>query len=459
MSGTLTKQRTKDRKSDGTNRNVKHRKERHPLAAQPATHVSKTFSHLLNEENRRHSIPPIDEESSHTSSSKRSSKRKMIQDPENGSQHSNKRPHRYQTNKESRLAAYAFECFVATPRLYAVGIAQRDSEIILSYFDTTCVLRMVSSDRVENPQYLALVVFGMVTGKCTPRDPGFNPFSHPGPAEDGEEGSMAKRWKGSIFVFPGEKNGSDCRSRSRINLDLSLRKLTGEMTKGDLVLKAAYADCARSLETSLVRKLLNKAPDITWSRLYDSERDLRLPRFKFALDVLSMLPVRHLLYFACQPYEKLCQVHSLEEFKAVLIDYVECTFYLQRHSHYWVYKEGKVLHHDINDNNLMVHRDGDAVIRVLNDWDNASEVEEEGTVMSCKTVQRTATRPFMALDLLRTRGHILYRHVLESFLYMLAWAGLHYNLKRRADDLSRTVDPVFTRFVKFHSSYSEAVAH
>ena len=28
-----------------------------------------------------------------------------------------------------------------------------------------------------------------------------------------------------------------------------------------------------------------------------------------------------------------------------------------------------------------------------------------------------------------------------------------------ADDLSRTVDPVFTRFVKFHSSYSEAVEH
>lgn len=45
-----------------------------------------------------------------------------------------------------------------------------------------------------------------------------------------------------------------------------------------------------------------------------------------------MFPVRHLLYFACQRYEKLWQVHSLEEFKAVFIDYVECMFYLQRHS-------------------------------------------------------------------------------------------------------------------------------
>ncbi len=80
----------------------KLRKERHPLAAQPATHVSEAFSHLPNEENRRHSMPPIDEEPSHTSSSKRSTKRKMVQDPENGSQHSNKRPRQYQTNKESQ---------------------------------------------------------------------------------------------------------------------------------------------------------------------------------------------------------------------------------------------------------------------------------------------------------------------------------------------------------------------
>ncbi len=106
-----------------------------------------------------------------------------------------------------------------------------------------------------------------------------------------------------------------------------------------LVLKAAYTDGVRSLETNLVRKLLNEAPklkqylpDITWSRLYDSEKDLHLPRFKFALYVLSAFPVRHLSYFACQRYEKLWQVHSLEEFKAVFIDYVECTFYLQRYS-------------------------------------------------------------------------------------------------------------------------------
>lgn len=66
---------------------------------------------------------------------------------------------------------------------------------------------MASFDFVESPRYLAFVLFGML--KCTPRDAGFNPFFHPGPAEDGEEGSMARRWRGSIFVFPGEKNGSN----------------------------------------------------------------------------------------------------------------------------------------------------------------------------------------------------------------------------------------------------------
>lgn len=95
-------------------------------------------------------------------------------------------------------------------------------------------------------------------------------------------------------------------------------------------------------------------------------------------------------------------------------------------------QRGKVLHRDFSDNNLMVHKDGDAVIGtcILNDWDNASEVEEDGTVMSFKALQRTGTRPFMVLDLLvtNTPPH-LYRHDLESFLYILVWAGLHYNLK------------------------------
>lgn len=97
-----------------------------------------------------------------------------------------------------------------------------------------------------------------------------------------------------------------------------------------------------------------------------------------------------------------------------------------------------MLHRDISDNNLMVHRDGDAVIGTLNDWDNTSEVEEDGTVMSSKALQRTGTRPFMVLDLLvtNTPPH-LYRHYLESFLYILVWAGLHYNLK---DGLRDTKD-------------------
>ncbi|KAK0457399.1 uncharacterized protein EV420DRAFT_1271713, partial [Desarmillaria tabescens] len=100
--------------------------------------------------------------------------------------------------------------------------------------------------------------------------------------------------------------------------------------------------------------------------------------------------------------------------------------------HYWAYKEGKALHRDISDNNLMGCRDEHAVVGILNDWDNASEVEEDGTVMSSKALQRTGTRPFTALDLLvtNTPSH-LYCHDLESFLYILVWAGLHYNLKDR----------------------------
>ncbi len=147
----------------------KLRKERHPLAAQPATHVSEASSHLRNEENRRHSMPPIDEEPSHTSSSKRSTKRKwcrtqrMVLSIPTSDPAGTRR-----TRSLSRVRLRMIRCHSST---YVVGIAQRDSQIILSYLDATYVLRMASFDFVENPQYLALVLFGMF--KCKPRDAWF----------------------------------------------------------------------------------------------------------------------------------------------------------------------------------------------------------------------------------------------------------------------------------------------
>lgn len=101
------------------------------------------------------------------------------------------------------------------------------------------------------------------------------------------------------------------------------------------------------------------------------------------------------------------------------------------------FKEGKILHRDLSENNVMFWRkppgQGSKTVKlkgVVNDWDMASRLN--GSIFAPKSAaqHRTGTLPFMAIDLLTTTpsGHY-YRHDLESFLYILLWAALRYRFK------------------------------
>ena len=70
--------------------------------------------------------------------------------------------------------------------------------------------------------------------------------------------------------------------------------------------------------------------------------------------------------------------------------------------------------------------DNNEVIGVLNDYDLASQKGDPP-----RGNQRTGTIPFMALDLLRPDGQSgkvehVYRHDLESFIWVLVWLTLLY---------------------------------
>ena len=69
---------------------------------------------------------------------------------------------------------------------------------------------------------------------------------------------------------------------------------------------------------------------------------------------------------------------------------------------------------------------------VVNDWDMASILNDEGEVPTSTAKHRTGTIPFMARDLLESDPppH-LYRHDLESFFYLLVWSTIHYDLKNK----------------------------
>src|ERR1700710_2714791 len=90
--------------------------------------------------------------------------------------------------------------------------------------------------------------------------------------------------------------------------------------------------------------------------------------------------------------------------------------------------QGGVYHRDVSPPNLMWRKDKKGnLLGVLNDYDLSSLRITQGPQGN----ERTGTVPFMALELLTKggqRGEVehLYRHDLESFMWVLAWVCLRY---------------------------------
>ncbi|KAJ7805240.1 hypothetical protein B0H14DRAFT_2382959, partial [Mycena olivaceomarginata] len=86
----------------------------------------------------------------------------------------------------------------------------------------------------------------------------------------------------------------------------------------------------------------------------------------------------------------------------------------------------KTIHRDISVGYLMFKQIGGTVYGVLNDFDLAVQLNNEPRSTS---KQRTGIKPYMVIDLLvRQPPYHLYRHDLESFLYVLVMENLS-NLK------------------------------
>ncbi len=92
---------------------------------------------------------------------------------------------------------------------------------------------------------------------------------------------------------------------------------------------------------------------------------------------------------------------------------------------------------------------------LLNDWD-LSSLFEDGAAPPPVTQCRTGTTPFMAMELLQMSVNPpihRYRHDLESFLYILIWAMVHYNLGNQ--ELNILPDPKQPRRLPTHPVLQE----
>ncbi|KAJ2936309.1 hypothetical protein H1R20_g782, partial [Candolleomyces eurysporus] len=191
-----------------------------------------------------------------------------------------------------------------------------------------------------------------------------------------------------------------------------------------LATRTTEAKIITDLRDRLPKSLHDHLPNVEFQRNFTPE-ELNLPWTKLGLGLTDEnRHPRELRILVSEYYDKLWQAGSVEEFKQAWLDCVEC--------HHAAWRKGKLLHRDLSEGNLMVLRKDGKVKGVLNDWDMASPVDDNGLVISTAADHCTGTRPFIAIDLLlKPDAPHYYRHDAESFVYILVWGAIHYDLENQ----------------------------
>ncbi|KAM6496760.1 hypothetical protein JOM56_007233 [Amanita muscaria] len=392
-----------------------------------------------------------------------------------GSRSITSRRRRGRINKgELRLAQKVLECLSSSCRRSMTGIYVDGCSVTLWYYDRMSAIRSRPFDFEHRPSYLALVLYAI--SRCGIHQAGYDPFHEFSNTRFGAQ-IPATTLKSSRLVIPSS-GASYCFQITRDKLIYSSHELLGRGTKvypvilqpdedevlineEEQVLKLYWPNTDDPLEADTIEHLhqhvpeiANYLPSISFSASFTRD-ELGLPSSRLESYASSDPENRLLHVFTTRRYDKLWEVNSVEEFQEVFLDCVEC--------HYLAYWKGYVLHRDLSENNLMVWRPrrGGTVgspgstspsshtraFGILNDWDMATHIAQYSGVASVVTMvtndpspevdalkNRTGTVPFMALDLLTDDGPTprhLYRHDLESFLWILIWAAVHYDIPNK----------------------------
>lgn len=248
----------------------------------------------------------------------RSSKRKA---PEDGLLHHRPLKRIRVSCDDIRLGALAQQCTVATYRIHVCLMSLQGADMTLHYYDPMGSIRSVPFNIIKRSEDLLLVIWAMCNRLRT--QAGFNPFQY----------NTAGEWKESQFVF------DDCDTKEehvsvatdeplfisgellgRRTLVLPVTDALGRI----LVLKLAWILCDSSVpETELIKEILRSAPeirkhlpDLQFSRVYDSDTDLHLPRFALPPleDEREYCWKRDLLITVTTRYHHLWTARSLQEF-------------------------------------------------------------------------------------------------------------------------------------------------
>ncbi|KAK0442398.1 hypothetical protein EV421DRAFT_583819 [Armillaria borealis] len=212
----------------------------------------------------------------------------------------------------------------------------------------------------------------------------------------------------------------------------------GHEAQGVPLLKLGQS--THDLEIDLIKKILDAAPELQkhlphiFINLYNSESNLHLPRFNLNTQSdNNLMEIYELKVIVAERCYELWMVNSLEEFKTAFLDILEC--------HNRAYVKGNALHGEVVARNAMFYRHKTyGVVGCLNGFSNSSASAGGGSSGSkASRPFRTGAVPFMALDIIDdTKAPMprFYRHDLESFVYLLVWAGVHFDIRRHTHEVT-----------------------
>ncbi|OAX34813.1 hypothetical protein K503DRAFT_418192 [Rhizopogon vinicolor AM-OR11-026] len=238
-----------------------------------------------------------------------------------------------------------------------------------------------------------------------------------------------------------------------------------DIAKDGMVAKVFWAEEQRTSEPDILRKVYEIAegqddvkghvPHLLWHHKFKEP----MSKIREALGVSEPAEGSCVLYILVfRKLQPITELKGIEFFDA----WRQCIM-----CHYALWQAG-VHHRDVSPSNMMWYRKGRILMGVLNDYDLSSLADAQGPQGN----ECTGTIPFMALDLLTEegqRGEVkhLYRHDLESFVWVLVWVSLRYKdgqllpRKSRPFDAWATVDAETcgdkklsfqSRFLEYNSS-------
>ncbi|KDQ22445.1 hypothetical protein PLEOSDRAFT_163343 [Pleurotus ostreatus PC15] len=362
-------------------------------------------------------------------------------------------PKRNKRRKTSRLtidhtqmANHALESMTSTVhRRWSIGVMVDNFWVTLWYFDRMGAIVTQPFDFAEEPWKLALVTLAL--GRCTPAQAGFEPLILQ-PSGDATTdlppfNCPISTVVGAEIMLPRDLTKTSKEDPRFVITAPPLYVYRGVVGRGSTVYPVT-ALSGRLKNHELVAKwswplasliyMRQHLPEVIEHREY-SMNELDLPRCKIGSGEESLRHEARKLTIDILPrYKHLWALATVEKFKSVFIDLVEC--------HYHAYRWGDVLHRDLSEGNVMwMYGQGKVPLGLLNDWD-LSSIFEDGAAPPPVTQCRIGTPPFMALDLLQVAYELpihRYYHDLESFLYILIWAMVHYNMGN--EELNILPDP------------------